>query len=250
MFAGLAAAIGIRRSWAATRMHPHPRLRRIARSVRARRAIGVARTAILREHRSPAHTRSIVRSGAFPPAEQAFAYDRSVCQKAAPANGSVPLWRRAAKSFQQLALSVFEDPRHESNVDVSLPCPAVTVIPLSLLQHASRAEWVELLQNKAVVLGANLAGMPDFIDSTVHGQVPGAVWHAMALDNLVSLGDRYLAERHEVFKGVAEVVLILLLAYAFPYVLFGARASEGEDEPFLRELRAVADAGSRVPGAW
>jgi CHASE2 domain-containing sensor protein len=161
----------------------------------------------------------IVRAGAFPPAEQAFAYDQSVCQKAAPANGSVPLWRRVAKSFQQLALSVFEDPRRETNVEVSLPCPAVTVIPLSLLQHATRAEWVELLQNKAVVLGANLAGMPDFIDSPVHGQVPGAVWHAMALDNLVSLGDRYLAERHEGFKAVAEVVIVLLLAYAFPYLL-------------------------------
>lgn len=175
--------------------------------------------------RSPAQHREayahplIVRSGAFPPAEQAFAYDQHVCQKAAPATGSIPLWRRVGKSFQQLALSVFEDPRRESNVEVSLPCPAVAVIPLSLLQHASRAEWVELLQNKAVVLGANLAGMPDFIDSTVHGQVPGAVWHAMALDNLVSLGDRYLAERHEVFKGVAEVIVTLLLAYVFPYLL-------------------------------
>jgi CHASE2 domain len=161
----------------------------------------------------------IVRAGAFPPAEQAFAYDQSVCQKAAPANGSVPLWRRVAKSFQQLALSVFEDPRREANVEVSLPCPAVAVIPLSLLQHASRAEWVELLQNKAVVLGANLAGMPDYIDSPVHGQVPGAVWHAMALDNLVSLGDRYLAERHEAFKTSAEVVILLLLAYGFPHLL-------------------------------
>lgn len=161
----------------------------------------------------------IVRAGAFPPAEQAFAYDQNVCQRAAPADGSVPLWRRIAKSFQQLALSVFEDPRREANVDVSLPCPAVTVIPLSLLQHASRAEWVELLQGKAVVLGANLSGMPDFVDSPVHGQVPGAVWHAMALDNLISLGQRYLAERHEVFHGVAEVLVVLLLAYVFPYVL-------------------------------
>jgi CHASE2 domain-containing sensor protein len=161
----------------------------------------------------------IIRAGAFPPAEQVFAYDQHVCQKAAPANGSVPLWRRLAKSFQQLALSVFEDPRRESNVEVSLPCPAVTVIPLSLLQHASRAEWVELLQDKAVVLGASLSGMPDFVDSPVHGQVPGAVWHAMALDNLVSLGDRYLAERYELARGIAEIVIVLLLAYAFPYVL-------------------------------
>lgn len=161
----------------------------------------------------------IVRAGAFPTAEQAFAYDQSVCQKAAAANGSVPLWRRLAKSFQQLALSVFEDPRREPDVEVSLPCPAVTVIPLSLLQHASRAEWVELLQDKAVVLGASLAGTPDFIDSPVHGQVPGAVWHAMALDNLVSLGPRYLAERHQVFQAFAEILIVLALAYAFPYVL-------------------------------
>jgi hypothetical protein len=69
------------------------------------------------------------------------------------------------------------------------------------------------------VLGADISGIPDMVQAPVHGQIPGAVWHAMALDNLVSLGSSYLTERHSDLKEYGGFVLLLLFAYLCPFVL-------------------------------
>src|SRR5262249_52340090 len=53
----------------------------------------------------------IVRSGAFPPASQAFAYGSDACQPFANAQGEVPLWRRSWVTLQQLMLGLFGDLR-------------------------------------------------------------------------------------------------------------------------------------------
>jgi CHASE2 domain-containing sensor protein len=162
----------------------------------------------------------IVRAGAFPPPEQKFAYSESACQRPMPERREIPRNERFLAALQQLTLGVFRDLRTARDPQLALPCPAVAVIPMSRLQDASRVEWEALLQNKAVVLGADISGIPDFIDSPVHGQIPGAVWHGMALDNLVSLGDRYLSERHPKLKEYGGFALLLLFAYAFPYILY------------------------------
>jgi hypothetical protein len=162
----------------------------------------------------------MVRAGAFPPPEQKFAYSESECQRPMPEKRAVPRSERFLAALQQLTLGVFRDLRNATDPQVALPCPAIAVLPLSRLQDASRVEWEQLLKHKAVVLGADISGIPDFIDSPVHGQIPGAVWHGMALDNLVSLGDSYLAERHSNLKEYGGFVLLLVFAYAFPYVLF------------------------------
>ena len=72
---------------------------------------------------------------------------------------------------------------------------------------------------KAVLIGANLSGIPDAVSSQVHGQIPGVVWHAMALDNLISLGSGYLADRHEDGQRIGEVLLVALFAYLFPFIM-------------------------------
>lgn len=175
---------------------------------------------------SPPRTRAadylhpmIVRSGAFPPSTQAFAFDESVCQRPGKTvRGEVGFWRRAWATLQQLALSVFKDLRTDPNKQLALPCPAVTVVPMSLLETATANEWRELLTDKAVVLGADLSGFPDIVTTAVHGQVPGVVWHAMALDNLMSMGSDYLAERHEETTATVKALLVLLLAYALPFL--------------------------------
>lgn len=161
----------------------------------------------------------IVRAGAFPPPEQKFAFSESACQRPMPETREVGRSERFLAAVQQLTLGVFQDLRKAADPQLSLPCPAVAVIPMSRLQDASRIEWEALLKNKAVVLGADLSGMPDYIDSPVHGQIPGAVWHGMALDNLVSLGGSYLAERHPKVKEYGGLALLLVFAYLFPYVL-------------------------------
>jgi hypothetical protein len=163
----------------------------------------------------------IVRSGAFPPATQAFAYDESTCQKPGRSlTGEVSLWRRARATVQQLSLGIFKDLRTDPNHELSLPCPAVTVVPLSTLETATPEEWRELLEGKAVLIGAHLSGYRDIVNAPVHGQIPGVLWHAMALDNLLSLGSGYLADRHKDMQRIVQIALIAIFAYLFPYIVW------------------------------
>jgi hypothetical protein len=115
---------------------------------------------------------------------------------------------------------MFEESRAHPNAEISLPCPAVTVVPLSALEQGSAADWHELLGNKIVLLGASVSGIPDFVDSPVHGQVPGVILHAMALDNLLTLGSHYLADRQSEARLLASIGLIALLAYALPFMFW------------------------------
>ncbi|MEJ0039774.1 MAG: CHASE2 domain-containing protein [Gammaproteobacteria bacterium] len=161
----------------------------------------------------------IVRPGAFPTPEQRFAYSESVCQRPLPARGDVPAGERFLSALQQLTLGVFGDLRRSPSVQLALPCPAVTVLPLSRLQNASRDTWNELLRDKAVILGADISGIPDLVESPVHGQIPGAVWHGMALDNLVALDSNYLAQRHPAIRKYGGFALLLAFAYAFAFIL-------------------------------
>jgi hypothetical protein len=161
----------------------------------------------------------MVRAGAFPPPEQKFAFSESACQRPMPERREVGRAERFMAAVQQLTLGVFQDLRRAADPQLSLPCPAVAVLPMSRLQDASRIEWEALLKNKAVVLGADISGIPDFVASPVHGQIPGAVWHGMALDNLVSLGGRYFADRYPTVEKYGGLALLLVFAYLFPFVL-------------------------------
>jgi CHASE2 domain-containing sensor protein len=161
----------------------------------------------------------IVRPGAFPTPEQRFAYGESVCQRPLPSRGALPVGERFMSALQQLTLGVFGDLRRSPSLQLSLPCPSVTVLPLSRLQAASRDTWNELLRDKAVIVGADLSGVPDLVETPVHGLIPGAVWHGMALDNLVALNSNYLAQRHPAIRKYGSFALLLLFAYAFPFIL-------------------------------
>jgi CHASE2 domain-containing sensor protein len=161
-----------------------------------------------------------VRSGAFPPSTQTFAYGDATCQK--PGNslrGDVPLTRRLWSMAQQLTLGIFKDLRTDPNLQLALPCPAVTVVPLSTLENATAEEWRELIAGKAVLIGANLTGHPDLVNTAVHHQIPGVLWHAMALDNLLTQGAGYLADRHEDLQLALRIALIALFAYLFPFIV-------------------------------
>ena len=128
-------------------------------------------------------------------------------------------WRKLWVSIEQASLGLFGDLRNERQNRFSLPCPAVTVVPLSLLETASPEDVAELFTGKAVLIGANLSGIPDAVASQVHGQIPGVVWHAMALDNLISLGSGYLADRHEGWQLASEILLVAIFAYLFPFIM-------------------------------
>lgn len=176
----------------------------------------------------------VVRWGAFPPASQRPFYAEGVCQHYAPADGRVPLATRARMSLEQLLLGVFEDLRGSTQRDLALPCPAVTVIPASVLWFGDAAEVRELLRGRFVLVGAAVSGVSDWHQSAVHGQVPGVVLHAMALDNLLSLGEHYTTGMSTPMSVMSALVTLLILAWAVPRILLRYR------ERNSRALAAVA----------
>src|SRR5260221_4178181 len=48
-----------------------------------------------------------------------------------------------------------------------------------------------LLAGKIVLVGGHFRASNDWVESPVHGQVPGVHYHAMALDNLIEHGAEY-----------------------------------------------------------
>lgn len=159
----------------------------------------------------------VVQWGAFPPAEQMPFYAAGICQDPAPA-GMAGLWHRVKVAADQLLLGVFEDLRDAPDPAVALPCAAVPVIPVSLLSRLDAEDLATLVQGRAVLVGARITGYPDWHLSPVHGQVPGVLLHAMALDNLLSLGPGYAREPGGLFAFWMPVLVLLAVAVLVPLV--------------------------------
>ncbi len=70
----------------------------------------------------------------------------------------------------------------------------------------------EVLENKIVLVGANLDGIPDVIESPVHGSIAGVFYHAMALDNLMTYGKNYWREPSGI-EGVISWVDLMQALY-------------------------------------
>ena len=174
----------------------------------------------------------VVRWGAFPPAQQRQFYAAGVCQPYADDDG-VPGWRALRTSVTQLLLGIFEDLRDSPRTGLSLPCPAVTVLPASVVRLGDPAEVRALLRDRIVLVGARVTGISDWHQSPVHGQVPGVILHAAAVDNLLALGDRYAREMSPGATATTAMALLALLAICVPLlvILF--------DEPKRRALSAL-----------
>jgi CHASE2 domain-containing sensor protein len=152
----------------------------------------------------------IVRWGAFAPYAQAPFYGAGVCQRYADAAGDVPWLQRLLTAFRQVALGALFDLRDQDQPDLSLPCPAVSVVRADALLDGDDRYLEPLLHGKAVLVGAQVAGVPDWQASPVHGQVPGVVLHAMALDNLLNYGASYT----RAMRGSSTRAIMILLACA------------------------------------
>jgi CHASE2 domain-containing sensor protein len=74
-------------------------------------------------------------------------------------------------------------------------------------------ELAQLLTDKIVLVGTNLAANSDYTFSPVHGSVPGVFRHAMALDNLIERGDNYVRWVDDpASQGFELLVLVVMLA--------------------------------------
>jgi hypothetical protein len=80
------------------------------------------------------------------------------------------------------------------DADAGMPvCPYTRALTLSDLRpsDADQARLDDLLTGRYVMIGAALSGFNDTVLSPVHDAIPGVFMHAMALDNLLTYGDRY-----------------------------------------------------------
>lgn len=128
---------------------------------------------------------------------------------------------------------------------------------LSLTPEEQRS-FAALLADSYIFIGADVDGIPDFVDSPVHGRLPGVFIHAMAFDNMMTLGAAYLRDppKLELFGGRIDfewdiaIQTGLLLAFAIALALAGQRRSPAASdaaraEPItfvgvlVRDLRGV-----------
>ncbi len=101
-------------------------------------------------------------------------------------------------------------------------CPYHRTLSADQLNYMDTSELRRYVQGKFVLVGANVPGYNDFVQSPVHGLLPGVHVHAMALDNFLTFGDEYKAHvewtdpLHRILVGpallgVAAVFLVHLL---------------------------------------
>ncbi|WP_194723853.1 CHASE2 domain-containing protein [Noviherbaspirillum malthae] len=70
-------------------------------------------------------------------------------------------------------------------------CPYHRTLSMAQLGELSEKELAPYLAHRYVMVGANIPGYNDFVDSPVHRLLPGVYLHAMALDNFLTYGSDY-----------------------------------------------------------
>lgn len=129
-------------------------------------------------------------------------------------------------------------PRQTCPYNQWVPAEAVLFASTRGQQKTLRA----LFEDRVVMIGADIRGAPDLVQSPVHGQIPGVFLHAMALDNLLERDlERYwrpmptLPEREylpaivsKMSIGTSIELCLLFLIFAFSDGVTRWRKSAGE----------------------
>lgn len=103
-----------------------------------------------------------------------------------------------------------------------VPCPYHQFITadylVTIMRNGTDAEKKaldKLLRGKNILYGLKLEGVDTFV-SPVHGQLPGVYLHAMALDNLMSFGAKYIrgsVANAELFNLGSWFILVIIYAW-------------------------------------
>ena len=70
-------------------------------------------------------------------------------------------------------------------------CPYHNTLSMAQMGELPEATLAPFLAGRYVLVGANVPGYNDFVNSPVHGLIPGVYLHAMALDNLLTYQGNY-----------------------------------------------------------
>ena len=93
------------------------------------------------------------------------------------------------------------------------------MLPASVVRYGDPDEVRGLLKDRIVLIGARITGISDWHLSPVHGQVPGVILHAAAVDNLLALGPRYARDLSSGAMASTAVTVLALLAFCVPIIV-------------------------------
>ena len=120
------------------------------------------------------------------------------------------------------------------------PCPYHKEISARDVMQLDGPELESQLKDKFVLIGAEVKGSGDIVNSPVHGQLPGVFLHAMALDNLLTFNGKPLEKN--AWVDLLQASLIFLCTFTGG-VLFSNRPASTSPASAVRSL------GLRM-GAW
>lgn len=120
------------------------------------------------------------------------------------------VWSNLYRRFAVEAFQTKPEPIELASIQT---CPYHLTIPVSQLYKRDTDNLREAIEGRLVVLGGNLIGVSDFIETPVHGNLAGVYSHAGALDNLIREGTniyKYNPANSPPWKEVLEFVLTFL----------------------------------------
>lgn len=88
------------------------------------------------------------------------------------------------------------------------------------------------LRDRAVLVGADIEALSDSFQTPVYGEVPGVALHAMALDNLIEMGDRFTRQPPGLIFSMdaADLVEFVFIVLALSAIVAVARSAPADGE--------------------
>lgn len=105
-------------------------------------------------------------------------------------------------------------------------CPPVATIRASQVRETSMVAgtaFEDFIRDKHVIIGGQFVSVFDYVESPVHGLVPGSFFHAVALANLLAYGDEYTREASHLFGPVRLIEATLVSIVTIAMIVVGRR---------------------------
>lgn len=138
-----------------------------------------------------------------------LAMTKAMTGHAAPCRGESQGWR--GRLFDQMA------GQRAAETGALQECPYTLNVGYDRLvtgEGLQTADLERLLAGKIVMVGGHFRASNDWVESPVHGQLPGVHYHAMALDNLIEHGVEYRRNANAMLDSdLLKSLMIFTLAF-------------------------------------
>lgn len=114
-------------------------------------------------------------------------------------------------------------------------CPYNNFIGARYIHMAPPAHLKELLEDKIVLIGVSNNSIPDRIESSVQGHLPGIFWHAAALDNLMQRGNRFIRERNTDYQAAIESLVACLIFFILAVFVHKNSKTQQQADMFAKQ---------------